>query len=146
MIRIFGRISRMFRIVWLGLLPSIGLASALLLPAVVEQANAQPASATAAVLPANFLESVVFSGLDRPTAVRFAGDGRVFVAQKNGVIKVFSNLSATTATTFADLRTEVDDYWDRGLLGLALDPNFPSSPYIYALYSFDAPIGGTAPT
>ncbi len=146
MIRISASMSRMFRIVWLGLLPSIGLASALLLPAVVEQANAQPASATAAALPSNFQESVVFSGLDRPTAVRFAGDGRVFVAQKNGVIKVFSSLSATTATTFADLRTEVDDYWDRGLLGLALDPNFPSSPYIYALYSFDAPIGGAAPT
>src|SRR6266545_3542520 len=146
MIRISASMSRMFRIVWLGLLPSIGLASALLLPAVVEQANAQPASATAAALPSNFQESVVFSGLDRPTAVRFAGDGRVFVAQKNGVIKVFSSLSATTATTFADLRTKVDDYWDRGLLGLALDPNFPTSPYVYVLYTYDAAIGATAPT
>jgi uncharacterized repeat protein (TIGR01451 family) len=48
MIRISGSISRLFRIVWLGLLPSFGLASALLLPAVVEQANAQPASAAMA--------------------------------------------------------------------------------------------------
>ena len=36
--------------------------------------------------------------------------------------------------------------WDRGLLGLALDPDFPAKPYVYALYTYDAPIGGTAPT
>jgi glucose/arabinose dehydrogenase/PKD repeat protein len=39
----------------------------------------------------------------------------------------------------------VDDYWDRGLLGLALPPNFPTDPYVYVLYAYDAPIGGTAP-
>ena len=36
---------------------------------------------------------------------------------------------------------EVDDYWDRGLLGLALDPNFPTTPYVYLLYTYDAPPG-----
>ena len=103
-------------------------------------------SLSASVLPANFQESVVFNnGLSLPTAVRFAPDGRVFVAQKNGMIKVFASLTATSPTTFADLRTKVDDYWDRGLLGLALDPNFPASPYVYVLYTYDAPIGGTAP-
>ncbi len=103
-------------------------------------------SISTSVLPTNFQESVVFSnGLSLPTAIRFASDGRVFVAQKNGLIKVFASLTATSPTTFADLRTKVDDYWDRGLLGLALDPNFPASPYVYVLYTYDAPIGGTAP-
>ena len=87
----------------------------------------------------------MLSGLDYPTAVRFSSDGRVFVAQKDGVVKVFSSVNATTGTTFADLRTEVDDYWDRGLLGLALDPQFPTRPYVYVLYSYDAPLGETAP-
>src|SRR5262245_8748633 len=100
----------------------------------------------ATTLPANFTESVVFSGLTNPTTFRFAADGRIFVGQKNGVIKEFDNLSDTTPTTVVDLRAEVDDYWDRGLLGLALDPSFPTNPYIYALYTYDAPIGGTAPT
>jgi PKD repeat protein len=100
---------------------------------------------TAAMLPTGFQESVVFSGLTHPTAIRFAGDGRIFVAEKSGLIKVFDNLSDTTPTTFADLRANVDDYWDRGLLGLALDPNFPTVPYVYALYTYDAPIGGVAP-
>ena len=38
------------------------------------------------VLPANFQESVVLNGLTQPTAVRFAADGRVFVAEKSGLI------------------------------------------------------------
>ncbi len=100
----------------------------------------------AATLPPGFQETIVFSGLTRPTAVRFASDGRVFVAEKSGLIKVFESLSSPTPTIFADLRTEIDDYWDRGLLGLALHPNFPTTPYVYVLYSYDAPIGGTAPT
>jgi glucose/arabinose dehydrogenase len=103
------------------------------------------AAAGVSALPAGFQDTTVFSGLTFPTNIRFASDGRVFVAEKSGLIKVFSSLAATTPTVVADLRTEVDDYWDRGLLGLALDPNFPSSPYIYALYTYDAPIGGTAP-
>ena len=77
--------------------------------------------------------------------MRFAPDGRVFVAEKSGLIKVFDNLSDTTPTVFADLRTKVHNFWDRGLLGLALDPNFPTNPYVYVLYTYDAPIGGTAP-
>ena len=97
------------------------------------------------VLPAGFQDSVVFSGLTQPTAVRFASDGRIFVAEKSGLIKVFSSLTATTPTIFADLRPEVDNYWDRGLLGMTLAPNFPTDPHIYVLYTFDAKIGGTAP-
>src|SRR6185436_20336423 len=34
---------------------------------------------------------------------------------------------------------------DRGMLGMALDPNFPNNPYVYVLYTYDAAIGGTAP-
>jgi glucose/arabinose dehydrogenase/PKD repeat protein len=101
--------------------------------------------AAAASLPPGFQEEIVFSGLTEPTAVRFSPDGRVFVAEKSGVIKVFDNLSDTTPTVFADLRTQVHNFWDRGLLGLALAPNFPTNPWVYVLYTFDAAIGGTAP-
>ena len=31
------------------------------------------------------------------------------------------------------------------MLGLALDPNFPTDPYVYIAYTYDAPIGGTPP-
>jgi glucose/arabinose dehydrogenase len=112
--------------------------------ALVMQAGPRPA--VASTLPSGFRDSVVLSGLTDPTVMQFAPDGRIFVGQKNGVIKVFQSLTDTNPVTVADLSGEVDDYWDRGLLGLALDPNFPANPYIYVLYTYDAPIGGTAPT
>jgi glucose/arabinose dehydrogenase len=101
--------------------------------------------AHAVTLPDGFTESVVFSGLTNPTGVEFASDGRVFVAEKSGLVKVFDGLSDTTPSVFADLRSKVHDYWDRGLLGLALHPNFPTTSSVYVLYTYDAPIGGTAP-
>ena len=86
---------------------------------------------------AGFTESIVFTGLTEPIAVRFSQDGRVFVAEKSGLIKVFASLQATTPTIFADLRTQVHNYWDRGLLGMALHPNFPAVPYVYVLYAYN---------
>jgi glucose/arabinose dehydrogenase len=92
-----------------------------------------------------FQESYWFNGVSEPTSVRFSPDGRVFVAEKNGLIVVLDSLTDTTPTTFADLRTKVHNFWDRGLLGLALDPQFPAKPFVYVLYTYDAAIGGTAP-
>ena len=103
------------------------------------------ASTAGAALPPGFQESVVFGGLDHPTALRFSPDGRVFVAEKNGRIKVFDDLADTTPTLFADLSTNVYNFWDRGLLGLALDPAFPSQPYVYVLYTYDHELGSPAP-
>jgi glucose/arabinose dehydrogenase len=102
-------------------------------------------SASAATYPTGFSEQTVFSGLTNPTTVRFAPDGRVFVAEKSGLIKVFDSLSDSQPDVFADLRTQVHNFWDRGLLGLALDPGFPANHYVYVLYAHDAAIGGTAP-
>ena len=99
----------------------------------------------AATLPAGFQETVVFSGLVNPTAIRFASDGRIFIAEKSGKIKVYNSLSDTTPDVFADLNVNVYNFWDRGLLGLALHPQFPATPYVYVLYSYDAEIGMPAP-
>ena len=111
-----------------------------------EAAPAREAGTAAlAPLPSNFVDESVFGGLTNPTNLAFASDGRVFVTEKSGRVLVFDNLSDTTPTVFADLRTQVHNFWDRGLLGLALDPNFPATPYVYVAYTFDAAIGGTAP-
>jgi glucose/arabinose dehydrogenase len=106
---------------------------------------AVPAAARAATYPIGFSEQTVFSGLTNPSAIRFAADGRVFVAEKSGLIKVFDSLSDSQPDVFADLRTQVHNFWDRGLLGLALDPGFPDNPSVYVLYTYDAAIGGAAP-
>ena len=42
----------------------------------------------------------------------FAADGRVFVAEKSGLVKVFDSLGDTTPTVFADLRTQVHNFLD----------------------------------
>jgi glucose/arabinose dehydrogenase len=99
----------------------------------------------AEALPPGFGRSIVFSNLPSPTTIAFAPDGRLFVGEKAGGIKVFDGLGDTTPTQFADLRTEVHNFWDRGLLAIALDPDFPAQPYVYVSYTYDAPIGGTAP-
>jgi len=67
------------------------------------------------------------------------------VAQKSGRIVVYDSLDDTTPQPFADLRKEVYDQGDRGLLGLALDPHFPQRPYVYALFTFDHVLGEQAP-
>jgi glucose/arabinose dehydrogenase len=69
----------------------------------------------------------------------------VFVAEKRGVIKVFDSLTDTSPDVFADLNVNVYNFWDRGLLGMALDPNFPASPYVYVLYTYDHELGSSAP-
>jgi glucose/arabinose dehydrogenase len=142
-----GRRHRLFSVAgWSALLRCLpgGKASLVVAIALLLGAAAGP-PAKASILPTGFQDSIVWSGLNQPTAVRFASDGRVFVAEKSGIIKVFDGLSDPTPTVFADLDVNVYNYWDRGLLGLALDPNFPASPYVYVMYTYDAPIGGTAP-
>ncbi|GGP82945.1 PQQ-dependent sugar dehydrogenase [Saccharothrix coeruleofusca] len=101
-------------------------------------------TATAAV-PTGFTDSLAIGGLTAPTNVAFAPDGKVFVAEKSGIVKVFDSLADTTATVFADLRPQTQDFWDRGLLGIAVDPRFPARPFVYALYTYDAVPGGAAP-
>ncbi|MEX2238034.1 MAG: DNRLRE domain-containing protein [Dehalococcoidia bacterium] len=124
------------------------LGAILLAPSLFNSDHAQAAP----TLPAGFQETVVFDGLTAPTAVEFepcsvggclSWQTHVFVAEKSGVIKVFSSLTDFTAVTFADLSAEVHNYSDRGLLGLAIDPLFQEGqPYIYALYAYDGIIGG----
>ncbi len=93
-------------------------------------------------LPEGFQDSVAIGNIEQPTNFRFAPDGRVFVAEKPGKILVFENIEDTTPEVFADLRTDVYDSGDRGLLGLALDPEFDEGrPYVYALYTYDHILG-----
>ncbi|HZM76008.1 MAG TPA: PQQ-dependent sugar dehydrogenase [Candidatus Limnocylindrales bacterium] len=119
-----------------------GAATLVLLGAMLVAAGT---NAQAAVLPAGFAEQIVFSGLSEPTNIEFANDGRIFVAEKGGVVKYFDNLADTTPTVFANLSANVHNQWDRGLLGMALAPNFPTDPWVYLLYTYDAPPGQTAP-
>lgn len=123
---------------------SVLLALALVVGVLVVEFAQNQASAEVTGLPAGFTDSVVFSGLNNPTVIQFGPDGRVWVGEKSGIIKVYDNLNDPTPTVFADLRTEVHNWWDRGLLGLVLDPQFPTRPYVYVQYSYDKQPGNAA--
>lgn len=116
------------------------MAACLGVAAFISSANAEPA------LPEGFQDTIAIGGLEQPTNFRFATDGRVFVAEKPGKILVFEDLEDTTPEVFADLRTDVYETGDRGLLGLALDPEFTEGrPYVYALYTYDHILGDPDP-
>jgi glucose/arabinose dehydrogenase len=85
--------------------------------------------------PAGFTLTKVADGLVAPTAAEFAPDGRIFVAQKDGTVKIIKDGHVLPDPFY--VVTPVNDYVDRGLLGLALDPNFETNGYVYLLYTYD---------
>ncbi len=117
-------------------------------PVVLTAMLAGPAPALAeseAAVPSGFRDRLVWSGMAYPTAVTFAPSGSVYVALKDGRVLGFDGLADASPTLVADLRTETMNESDRGLLGLAADPD-QSRPYLYALYTYDREItGGTVP-
>ncbi len=94
--------------------------------------------ATAATLPANFEERTVVSGLTAPTAVAWAPDGRMFVAQKGGKVRVVTAAGNLVSAPVIDISSRVHTSGDRGLLGIAVDSSFGSNGYLYLLYTYDA--------
>ena len=114
--------------------------TALLAAGLVPIAGVGAASA-APTLPEDFTDTVVASGFDVPTVVAQAADGRIFVAEKAGTIKVMDGWDDTSPTVFADLTAQVYDDHDRGLLGMALAPDFPTDPSVYVLYSHETEAG-----
>jgi glucose/arabinose dehydrogenase len=95
-------------------------------------------AASAGSPPPGFVVEPVLGGLEAPVAIDFASDGRMFVAEKGGVIRVFKN-GQLLPTPFIDLSADVNNWHERGLLGMTLHPQFPSVPYVYALYTHDPP-------
>ncbi len=89
-------------------------------------------AASAATLPSGFSETRIATGLASPTAMAFAPDGRLFVAQQGGQLRVIKN-NALLATAF--LTVNVNSSGERGLLGVAFDPNFASNGFVYVYYT-----------
>jgi glucose/arabinose dehydrogenase len=82
-----------------------------------------------------FQAETVASGLVLPTAMAFAQDGRIFIAEKGGTVRAVKNgvlLSEPVITL-----TDVNTYNDRGLIGIAVDPNFTTNGYLYLSYTFE---------
>lgn len=89
-------------------------------------------------LPQGFSTEVVADGMPVLIALDFASDKRMFVGAKDGRVYVIEN-GVRLYPPFADLRPTVNNIFDRGLLGLAVHPEFPEQPYIYISLVYDPP-------
>ena len=78
--------------------------------------------------PTGFSISQWGGAISNPTQMAFAPDGRLFVSQQTGQLRVIQN-DALQSTPFVSL--SVDSNGERGLLGVAFDPNFASNNFIY---------------
>ena len=85
---------------------------------------------------AGFNQVLVANGISNPTVMAFAPDGRLFVAQQNGALRIIENgvLLATPAITLS-----VNSSGERGLLGIAFDPGFTSNRFLYVYYTATTP-------
>ena len=83
-------------------------------------------------LPSGFAETLVTEGITGPTAMAVAPDGRIFVAEQAGRLRVIKDgrlLSSPFVTIDAQLRGE------RGLIGVVLDPDFSTNGYVYVYHT-----------
>jgi glucose/arabinose dehydrogenase len=118
-----GKHVRLFATIALALLASV--ATLLFLPI-------GPAEG-AASLPPGFTQSPVVSGLTNPTDMEFAPDGRLFVAEQAGRVRIAKTNG--TLPTFLDISSRIDSNGERGLLAVAFDPNFSTNHYVYLHYT-----------
>ncbi len=107
---------------------------ALIVPALLIVA----APAAAVTLPTDFSADNMTPGQTfvAPTAIAFVPDGRMFVAEKGGRVYLVTN-GVKPSTPVVDLRAEVLDKNDKGLLGIAVDPDWYHTHYLYLLYTVD---------
>jgi glucose/arabinose dehydrogenase len=90
------------------------------------------APARAASFSPGFSSTTVASGITGATAMTMAPDGRIFVCEQGGALRVIKN-GALLATPFVSL--SVNALGERGLLGVALDPAFAVNGYVYVYYT-----------
>ena len=87
------------------------------------------------VYPGGFNQVLVAGGITNPTVMAFAPDGRIFVAQQNGQLRIIKN-GALLVQPFISL--SVSSSGERGLLGIAFDPAFATNNFIYLYYTLSS--------
>ena len=84
-------------------------------------------------VPNGFTQSQVASGLAGPMDMEFAPDGRLFVAEEAGKVRIVKPNG--TLATFLDISSKVDIAGERGLMGVTFDPNFATNHFVYLYYT-----------
>lgn len=82
---------------------------------------------------------IVLDGLDQPISIEFTDDGRAYVAEKAGRIKLYDLETGALLSTVLDISEVVNEAGDRGLLDIALAPDFDVNKELWAVYVVDPP-------
>ena len=77
----------------------------------------------------------VATGFNLPVYVTHAGDQRLFVVEKRGTIQIINADGSIRNQFFLDIRNQVVNQVERGLLGLAFHPEYDSNGYFYVNYT-----------
>jgi glucose/arabinose dehydrogenase len=99
-------------------------------------------------LPEGFSAHVIAADLATPTDFDFLPDGRMLVAERSGLIKLLDSGGSLVGTAL-DLRPRMSIYGFRGLMAIAVDPDFAQNRYVYVSYTprpKGAPATSAAPT
>jgi glucose/arabinose dehydrogenase len=88
-----------------------------------------------AAVPAGFTDELFVGEIDSVTSMAFAPDGRLFACQQGGQVRVIKNGSLLPAPF---LNISVEGSNERGLLGIAFDPQFATNRYVYFYYTSSA--------
>ena len=80
---------------------------------------------------------------NNPMDITHAGDDRLFVAERAGIIRVFDTTNPVSATVFLDISAQVATDLEGGLLGLAFSPNYSTDGYFYVNYTTGAGLTAT---
>src|SRR4030095_8468170 len=98
----------------------------------------QPAAVAPSMLDSNLMVSTAVSGLDQPTAIAFPGTKEFVVIEKaTGKVKFVQN--GVVQSTALDL--PVNSASERGLLGIALHPNFAGNHFVYLYWTESSTAG-----
>jgi glucose/arabinose dehydrogenase len=96
-----------------------------------------PQNVRAQVYPTGFSQVQVANGLTNPTFISFSPDGRIFVSEQGGSLRIIKN-GSLLPTPFLTLT--VNSSGERGLLGVAFDPDFNSNHFLYVYYTATTPV------
>jgi aldose sugar dehydrogenase len=88
---------------------------------------------------------LIAAGLEVPWAVALAPDGRLFVTERPGRVRIvdFATRGGLRPEPWARVPARATPDAERGLLGIALDPDFARTGFVYLYYSYAGPGGAT---
>ncbi len=91
--------------------------------------------------PVNFTNEILTTNLTEPTGLTFTPDGRMLFIERAGTIRVVAAGGTTPNTTpFHQITNINTSDGERGLVGIAVDPNFTSNNYYYVFYTANSPL------